>query len=225
MALAGAGEDANATGDLDITGRVTIRGAGAGLTVIDGQQLDRVFDVIGTGPSSIKVVLRGTDDPQRERVRPRRRHPGRQRRPGGPRLRHRREPGLPVRRWHLQRGLPGTGNVKLVRTTVARNVAAADGGGICVVRDQLLTVRDSTVRRNLAGGEGGGIKAATAALTNSTVSGNAAAATAAASTPSTATLTNSTVSGNTAGELRRRHLRQHGDADQLHRQRQQRGER
>ena len=39
------GEDANATGDFDITGSLTIQGAGAGLTIIDAQQFDRVFDV------------------------------------------------------------------------------------------------------------------------------------------------------------------------------------
>ena len=59
ITVAGAGEDGNLTGDFDITGTVTIQGAGAGLTIIDGQQLDRVFDVIGTAPSSIKVVLQG----------------------------------------------------------------------------------------------------------------------------------------------------------------------
>ena len=55
----GANEDGNVAGDFDITGAVTIQGAGAGLTIIDGQQIDRVFDVLGTAPSSIKVVFRG----------------------------------------------------------------------------------------------------------------------------------------------------------------------
>jgi hypothetical protein len=59
IAIAGAGDDANLTGDLDITGSLTIQGAGAGKTIIDGQQLDRVFDVIGTAPHSIRVVLQG----------------------------------------------------------------------------------------------------------------------------------------------------------------------
>ena len=59
IALAGAGEDGNVTGDFDITGAVTIQGAGAARPFIDGQQLDRVFDVIGSAPSSIKVVLQG----------------------------------------------------------------------------------------------------------------------------------------------------------------------
>src|SRR5262245_30126534 len=37
---AGASDDANSTGDFDITDSVTITGAGRGLTVIDGRQLD-----------------------------------------------------------------------------------------------------------------------------------------------------------------------------------------
>src|SRR5262245_1252485 len=59
IAIAGVGEDANATGDFDISDTLTIRGAGAGLTIIDGQQLDRLFDVLGTAPSSIKAVFQG----------------------------------------------------------------------------------------------------------------------------------------------------------------------
>ena len=53
----GAGEDGNLTGDFDITDAVTIQGAGAGVSIIDGQQLDRVLEVLGSGPSSINVVL------------------------------------------------------------------------------------------------------------------------------------------------------------------------
>jgi hypothetical protein len=45
----------------------------------------------------------------------------------------------------------GTGDVRVVRTTVARNVAGSDGGGIAVVNSS-LTLTDSTVRRNVASG-------------------------------------------------------------------------
>lgn len=41
----GPGEDNAVTGDLDITANVTINGAGASTTVIDGNQSDRVFQV------------------------------------------------------------------------------------------------------------------------------------------------------------------------------------
>ena len=49
LTIAGAGEDAAATGDLDITDvndMVTIVGAGAGVTIIDGGGIDRVFDAL-----------------------------------------------------------------------------------------------------------------------------------------------------------------------------------
>src|SRR5262249_36551513 len=45
LTIAGANEDASATGDLDVTGNLTIKGAGAGNTVIDGNNLDRVIEV------------------------------------------------------------------------------------------------------------------------------------------------------------------------------------
>jgi len=44
--IPGAGEDANASGDLDITADLTINGAGAGATIIDGAALDRVFHIV-----------------------------------------------------------------------------------------------------------------------------------------------------------------------------------
>ena len=48
ITLTGAGENANATGDFDLTEAghsVTIVGAGAGATTLDGQSLDRIFHV------------------------------------------------------------------------------------------------------------------------------------------------------------------------------------
>lgn len=44
LTLAGAGEDAGATGDLDVSGDLTLTGAAQTATVIDGGALDRVFD-------------------------------------------------------------------------------------------------------------------------------------------------------------------------------------
>ena len=48
IALGGQGDDNNFVGDFDVRDTVTIRGAGAGKTLVDGQQLDRVFDVRGS---------------------------------------------------------------------------------------------------------------------------------------------------------------------------------
>src|SRR5262249_28013771 len=45
LTVTGAGEDAAATGDLDIADDITIVGAGAGATIIDGLASDRVFDI------------------------------------------------------------------------------------------------------------------------------------------------------------------------------------
>jgi hypothetical protein len=46
LTIAGAGEDAGASGDLDITRNLTIKGKGSGSTIIDGNNLDRVFQVL-----------------------------------------------------------------------------------------------------------------------------------------------------------------------------------
>ncbi len=45
LSIVGTGEDANATGDLDITANLTINGAGAASTIIDGGGIDRVLEV------------------------------------------------------------------------------------------------------------------------------------------------------------------------------------
>src|SRR5262249_9562990 len=52
----GSGEDQAATGDLDITSSVSITGDGAATTIVDGQALDRVFDVRATGAAVISGV-------------------------------------------------------------------------------------------------------------------------------------------------------------------------
>ncbi len=46
LGIPGAGEDAAATGDLDVTKSVTIRGAGSASTIVDAAGLDRVFHVL-----------------------------------------------------------------------------------------------------------------------------------------------------------------------------------
>ncbi len=45
--IAGNGEDANASGDLDIRSDMTVLGAGADVTRIRGDRVDRVFDIAG----------------------------------------------------------------------------------------------------------------------------------------------------------------------------------
>jgi CSLREA domain-containing protein len=58
LTLAGSSEDAAASGDLDLTGSMTIIGAGPEHTFIDGNQLDRVFHLLGADVEIIGVTIR-----------------------------------------------------------------------------------------------------------------------------------------------------------------------
>ncbi|MFN8466049.1 MAG: CSLREA domain-containing protein [Caldilineaceae bacterium] len=55
----GSEENANAAGDFDIASSLTIQGAGAGSTFVDGGGLDRVFDVAPNGGPPITVGFSG----------------------------------------------------------------------------------------------------------------------------------------------------------------------
>ncbi len=55
----GSDENAAATGDLDLTGSVTINGAGAGSAIIDGGNADRVFDIAPLIACNCTISLSG----------------------------------------------------------------------------------------------------------------------------------------------------------------------
>ena len=57
LTLAGAGEDKDATGDLDISGNVTIKGKGSSSTIIDGNNLDRVIEILSGKVSVANLTL------------------------------------------------------------------------------------------------------------------------------------------------------------------------
>lgn len=61
LTIGGSGEDLAATGDLDITDDVIINGNAAAATVIDGNSLDRVFDIIGADVTMTNVTVEGGD--------------------------------------------------------------------------------------------------------------------------------------------------------------------
>src|SRR5207248_1366560 len=61
LSVAGIGEDANATGDLDITGMLIINGAGSSSTIVDGGAIDRVFDVHPTTVQINGITIRNGD--------------------------------------------------------------------------------------------------------------------------------------------------------------------
>ncbi|MBI3248636.1 MAG: thrombospondin type 3 repeat-containing protein [Deltaproteobacteria bacterium] len=176
LALAGSGEDAAATGDLDITANLSLLGANADVTIVDGGGLDRVFQVLpgatvlidsvtvtngnGGGGAGGGVLNAGTLDLTNSRV------------------------------TGNTAGLPGGGGIwsggsvvqaaslTLLQTTVSENAANGDGGGIHNAAFSALTLEKSTVNGNSAtsagSSRGGGIYNAGSSmtLTNSTVSGN-----------------------------------------------------
>ena len=189
IALTGAAEDGNATGDFDVTDAVTIRGAGAGSTIINGAQLDRVFNVLNGDPDPIKVVFRGMTI----------RNGNSTNQGGGILAGH---ADLVVRDCVISRNVArfdGGGiyadRVKLANTTISRNYAEFSGGGIYA--DQ-LTATHSTFSGNYAGSRGGGIYGGTVVLNFCTVTGNIAENGFPGIAPfRSLTLNSCTVSGNT----------------------------
>ena len=55
LSLAGIGDDAALTGDLDIVDELELHGAGADTTLIDGSALDRVLDLRGSIPHTVRL--------------------------------------------------------------------------------------------------------------------------------------------------------------------------
>lgn len=149
LTIPGTGEQASATGDLDILGGVDIHGAGAKRTIIDGAGIDRVFHVPNTGTSTQfhvwieNVTITGGVSPN--------------------------EPGGGIA--HLQ----PTATFHLLRSTVRGN-RANQGGGIQngYPSEATMIIDRSTISGNRApNGQGGGIQnVGTLTIINSTISGN-----------------------------------------------------
>jgi hypothetical protein len=162
IALAGANENANATGDFDVTGDLVIKGAGAGLTAIDARHLDRAFDLAGgAGVRFAGVTLRnGSASDTGGAVR---------------------SSGVNVALFDCvvtnNRASFGGGigvenaNARVVRSAVVRNASGSYGGGVGVDNGK-LTVTGSSVRRNAAAQYGGGLFGTDANLVNRTLDGN-----------------------------------------------------
>lgn len=164
LSLAGAGEDAAQTGDLDLTADVTITGAGMFNTIIDGGGLDRIFDVqndatvnitgitaqngaatqgaglnIGFGSSLTLNQSRATDNAAT----------------------------------NLGGGIFVSGSLTLSESRVDGNDSSSGGGG--VLNFGTVTIRSSDISGNSTGGQGGGIyNSGNLVLVNSTLSSNSA---------------------------------------------------
>lgn len=175
----GTNEDAANTGDLDITDSLTINGAGANATYVDGGALDRVFEVHNGSIVSVQgVTIRNGAAPDY----------------GG---------GLYISDAGAQVNLNGvvvTGNsadsgggiynvrssLTAIDTAIEANTAVDWGGGIYNERGTVSLDR-VTIAANSAGMDGGGLysfgSGALLTLTNVTASGNTALGWAGGCTP------------------------------------------
>ena len=149
LAIGGTGEQASATGDLDILNGVVIHGAGARKTIIDGGGIDRVLHVPYTGTSTLFHVwienVTVTGGVISNEI-------------GG---------GL----WNQQ----PTATFHLLRSTVRGNRATQGGGiGNGYPFETTMIIDRSTISGNRApDGQGGGIQnVGTLTIINSTISGN-----------------------------------------------------
>jgi cysteine-rich repeat protein len=160
LSRAGIDEDAGDTGDLDITHDLTINGAGANTTIVDGGGIDRVFHVVtGSGNVTINDVTITNG------------------------LNHSLSQGTESHGGGIQ---IASGTVALNRTIVRDNATAAsigNGAGIAIQgASTVVTVSRSTISGNtigtggarVSGGAGVSISDASVTITNTTIAGNKA---------------------------------------------------
>ncbi|MDH5677816.1 MAG: hypothetical protein OEZ28_04305, partial [Nitrospinota bacterium] len=190
-------EDGNASGDLDISKAVTIQGAGAVSTIIDGNSgatTDRVFHVTVAVALTVDGVTItggyavGASCPTG--------CGGGIFSNGAVTVTNSTISGNKARNFG---GIWANGAVFVTNSTISNNSAGADIGGI--YSNGTLTVTNSTISGNSAGVSYGGILSmGSTTVTNSTVSGNSAGADNGGIYSNGAlTVTNSTISGNSAG--------------------------
>lgn len=146
LSLLGFSEDGAFTGDLDISGTLTIVGAGSDQTFIDANDIDRVFHILPSATVSISnLTIRNGAMTS-----------------GG---------GIFVEGELTLDNVIVTGNL----ANNPNNLSVGHGGGI-MVDQGTLTLINSQVTNNTASGAGGGILSfdGTINITNSTISGNSA---------------------------------------------------
>lgn len=144
LTIAGANEDAAATGDLDMVVDLTIAGAGVGDTIVDGNSVvvaDRVFHVVGSVTVSMSAlsVQNGTAGSAN----------------GG---------GI----------LNGGGELTLTEALIANNTAGLMGVGAGISNLGTLTLTHSSVSNNSAYQGGGITNNGVVVALNSTIDGNTA---------------------------------------------------
>ncbi|HET7077543.1 MAG TPA: hypothetical protein VFM49_08830, partial [Chloroflexia bacterium] len=168
-------EDDNVTGDLDLLSNITITGNGAGNTVLDGNNTDRVFDIDPLQGSNAVVSISGVTiqhghaDPSTFNL--------------GAGVATGASSTVTISNSTITNnnsvggtggGIEAFGALTLNTVTVSNNTADALGGGIRAIRT--LTINNSTITGNTAEG-GGGLwlgsgNGITMNVTDSTIAGN-----------------------------------------------------
>lgn len=200
LALSGNGEQLAATGDLDITEDLTIRGVSANQTIIDGLGLDRVFDIRAnvivtiaalkiTGGAALASqedggAIRNQGQLTLQDVKVSNNVAGGG---GGAIISFGTNSALNIINSRFESNAGGgslgggaifTGSsTTIVGSTFVQNSSAGHGGAILVANGGTLLLQDSTLKDNSAGqtGNGGGIyNAASIQVERSTISGNLA---------------------------------------------------
>lgn len=188
LSIPGAGENASATGDIDVADDLTITGAGRDKTAIDGARVDRVFHVVG--PVTVTIEAVSIKD-------------GLARRSAAPSL-------LSCDSNGDGGGICNEGELILSRSSVVSNEGGS-GGGVFSGVGSRLTVDLSRVNLNRATGvpipdnpgQGGGIDSYGAlSASHIEVAGNTAATFGGGlATRGISSVVASTVSGNTSGNV------------------------
>ena len=128
LTIAGVAENAALTGDLDLTGQLTIRGAGAPATLVDGRGLDRVFHV----QAGARVILDAIS------------------------VLHGLASAGASASVNAGAGISNHGNLTITNSRITHNETSAGGLGGGIFNSAMLTVRDTTIDDNVAD-LGGGI--------------------------------------------------------------------
>ncbi len=214
-----AGLDADAAGDLDVRGELSLTGAGAAASVVDGNALGRILDVeVGASLRVQGLTLHNGRDAGGGAIRATSAQVTLEQTvlsgnvatgPGGAVLMSGLDEVLVVLESTFEgnrtTGLGGNGgaisaggDVTVTASVLAANQAAGSGGALAVTGSLLLersAVRDNRAEGGVLG-NGGGVSATQAAIAGSTLSGNTASAHGGGAFVGSGTLDDSTVSGN-----------------------------
>lgn len=146
LSLPGGDEDAAASGDLDISSELSLSGAGADSTIIDGGGLDRVFDIAADAVATLTgISVRGGA-------------------------------GVTAGGGIRNAGVLALNLCVVEDNSSSATSSAAQGGGIANSRGLTVTgcrIRNNQANGNAVGGQGGGIyNSLVAAINGSSITGN-----------------------------------------------------